>query len=94
MDPAPGLEADLLRKIVEGRSPGYMASVLEEFNDNEGLSLEVTHEPGEPIPDLPVIVLAKNLARKGLITYEEPGGLGWPQVEATVRGRQWVRDPT
>lgn len=89
-EPAPGLEADLLRKIVQGRSPGYMSSVLDEFMDDHGMSIGVEWPRGEPMPEQPVIVLAKNLARKGLITYEE--GRMWPQVEATVVGRRWVRD--
>lgn len=56
-----------------------MDSVLAaEFRDNHGIPVSMTAPRGAPIPEHPVIVLAKNLARKGLITYEPAIGFGWP----------------
>lgn len=91
MNPEAGPEEALLRKIVNGRSPGYIGSILDEFEREHGWDEPMTAQRGRPLPRRPVLGLADALGRKGLITVQYPAGFGPPGVEATDAGRQWVR---
>lgn len=84
------LELELLRLIDRGRDPGFMGSIQEQFQDHHKIPPYLV-DPDNPAKGTRVDVLARKLARLGLITVQEQRGFGWPQVTITPAGEAYLR---